>query len=116
MAHVVVTLDVTVDGVSLFGLHPLVRRIEGAEFSRATYAKSDDADASIFTLLPTGVPASATFVLVRAGAPVTLQFNGQSDAGIALDGDGLVLVLDGVVTATRINNNDGTGATAPIDA
>lgn len=117
MAVVVVTLDLTVDGRSIFGAGPLVRRLEAPAFVDVEYAKDADNNPTDFASIPATALASIGMLLVRPSAAINLRLNGQSDGSIPLAADGLLLLLDTTLdTATLVAvNNPAEEAEATVD-
>lgn len=115
MATVEVEVRVLVDGQPMTGF-PVVRRVTVADFQRFDFAKADDA--GVFSSLPgLDVIESLNVLLVRPAAAMTVRLDGQTDAGILLNADGLLLILDGTLDAGPTDNatlSNASGDTAQV--
>lgn len=91
MAELKILVLVEQDGVVLPGF-PLVQRVVTEQvmpWTPVTLA------AGGFTSLPLGSIASLKTLIVRPDRLVTLRYDGQTDAGIEIEPNGLLLVLGG---------------------
>ena len=114
MSTLTATITLKRDGVELPGF-PVTRTMSYVEVQIFAYDEANDGDTTTFSALPTSQIASIKGLYVTANQAVTLRLDGQSDAGIALDSGGVLLVLNGTIddgasTNATLNNNSGSTA------
>lgn len=110
-----VVVSAKLDGVPFDGF-PVTRRIEVTEAQTLNIQKANG-DAGAYVELPTVdiLPVISAFIL-RTDAAIGLRFNAQSDAGIALNKGGLIVIIDaniasGAATNVKVNNAGAGAAT-----
>lgn len=114
MATVEVEVRVAVDGLPVAGF-PVVRRLTVGEVQAFDYAKADDN--GTFATLPVDQIASLKALVVRPAAVMTVRLDAQTDAGIVLDADGLLVILGATIDASATTNakiSNDSGATAQV--
>ncbi len=113
MPTVEVTVSVKVDGVPLVGF-PMTRRVSVTEVQAFDYQKAASAT---YTAIPTGEIASLKAFVVTSDKAVTVRLDAQSDAGIEVNADGVLVVLDGTIDAGLTTNatvSNASGAIATV--
>ena len=114
MSTLTATITLKRDGVELPGF-PVTRTISYDEVQTFACDEANDGDTTTFSALPTSQIASIKGLYVTANQAVTLRLDAQSDAGVALDSGGVLLVLNGTSDAgastnATLNNNSGSTA------
>jgi hypothetical protein len=116
MASLKVSVQVELDGVPATWLGPngrLVRRYEVDESQAFSYEKVDDN--GTHATVPCAEIVSVQHLLVVPAAAMTFRLDGQSDAGITVGANGLLLVLGATIDAgasTNVTVSNDSGATA----
>jgi len=111
--RIVVTAEL--DGVPIKGF-PWVRRLAIDEIQSFEYEQANHGDAITFSTVPADQLATIQALLLRPDKAVTLRLDGQTDAGIAINADGFVLLCDVTIDAgagasnAKLNNNSGSTA------
>lgn len=109
---IVVKVSVSVDGTEIAGF-PVTKRVTVDETQGFHYERPDDGDAVTFGAMPTDQIASIATLVAAPDRAVTVRLDGQTDAGIYLNGGGLLVIVDGLIDAgagasnTSVNNNSG---------
>lgn len=111
------TILLELDGVPLPG-SPFVRRVEVGEAVPSQQVKAGTADSSYSQLSPDQIASLRAF-FCTTDAAVKLRLDGQSDAGIELGPNGLVLIMDatldaGAATNATVNNAAATDTEAKL--
>ena len=114
MSTLTATITLKRDGVELPGF-PVTRTISYDEAQIFAYDKADDGNSTTFSTLPTTQIDAIKGLYITANQAVTLRLDAQSDAGVALDAGGVLLVLNGTIDAgastnATLNNNSGSTA------
>lgn len=94
---------------------PLVRRLDTDEAQPFDYQEAADNDTTTFSAVPTGQLATVQLLVVRADLPTTYRLDGQSDAGIVLGADGILLIFGATIdagAATNVTVNNPHASTA----
>jgi len=113
-----VQIQVDVDGVPATWLAPngrIVRRYEVDESQAFSYEKVDDD--GTHAALPTAQLATIQNLIVVPEAEMTFRLDGQSDAGIVVGANGVLLVLGATIDAGASTNatvSNDSGATAIV--
>jgi hypothetical protein len=94
-----ITLNLEIDGQQIEG-YPLVKRINLDEIQQFSYEKAASAS---YTDIPATEISNIQLLLIRPSQQLTIRLNGQSDAGIVLSANGILLVLDGTLNAVAAN-------------
>ncbi len=113
MATVDVTVTLRVDGQTPPGF-PLTRKITTTEAVSFDYQKASGGG---YATLPVSDIASLAALIVRSDQAVTLRLDAQSDAGIELNADGMLIILDAVINAGASTNatiSNASGSTATV--
>lgn len=92
-----VTIDIKEDGQPLPGFPLTQQATLGASSGRSSYTRSST---SGFVDLALGELETLNVLFAHVDRAVTLQFNDQSDAGIPLLADGLVLLFGANIPST----------------
>lgn len=111
-----ITVSVELDGNQVAGF-PITRRIALAETYQFGYEHADDGDTTTFTTIPDSKVAETQALVLTSDQQVNVRLDGQSDAGILLNANGLLLIIDADVDAGAGSNcviNNNTGNTANI--
>lgn len=113
MPVIEVTLSIKQDGVEVFG-QPLRRRVELAEGTGA-FAYTQ-ASGSSYVAMPPSQLAELDFLVIRPNQVSSVRLNNQSDAGITLNAQGLLLLIDcvlnsGTATNAKVQTNSGSTTT-----
>jgi len=112
-----VSLNVELDGQPVLGF-PVIRRAVVDEVQQYEYEQAAHGDAVTFSAVPADQIAAIQLLILRPDQQVTLRLDGQTDAGIVLDADSILLILGATIDAgagssnAKLNNN--SGATAVI--
>ena len=112
-----VSINAELDGQPILGF-PIVRRAVVDEVQQFEFELATAGDATTFTGVPADQIASIQNLILRPDQQVTLRLDGQTDAGIVLDADSILLILGATIDAgagasnAKLNNN--SGATAVI--
>lgn len=94
------TLDVKEDGATLPGF-PITKSVVVTEsLGRATYTRPTGAG---FTELQLGDLGSITVFFLQPSETVTLRFNDQTDQGLPLSSNGIMVLIDGAIPGTATN-------------
>src|SRR6266404_1849232 len=105
MKTVKLTVTLEIDGVQFVGF-PVTRRLNLDEVQFFDYEKPFD---SLYTDLPAGELSNIQLLVMQAQQPVTLRLNNQSDAGLSLASNGIVIILDCIINSgsarAKINND-----------
>jgi len=114
MPQLRVTLNIEQDGSPLPGF-PLVRtqQLDEADGLR-TEEKAADNDTTTFTALST-VLSQLQLLFVHAPQRLTFRLDNQSDAGVTLEANGVLLIVNGDLQSTplvEVNNPHATAAAA----
>ena len=112
MPTVEVTVSVKVDGVSVTGF-PMTRRVSVTEVQAFDYQKSASAT---YTAIPTEAIDSLKALIVTSDKAVTVRLDAQSDAGIEVNADVVLIVLDGTINAGASTNATVSNASGSIAA
>lgn len=112
MATIELSMTLRVDGQTVPGF-PVIRKVTATETVAFDYQKASGGG---YATLPVSDIASLAALVVRADQAVTVRLDGQSDAGIELNADGLLIILDAVIDAgastnATISNASGAAAT-----
>jgi len=94
------------------------KRLEVDETQSGTYEQDDDADSGAFTALPSSQLFDIQLLMIQPNRQCTIRLDGQSDSGITLNGDGILLIVDAVIDSAPATNaviNNTSGAAALID-
>lgn len=107
-----VELTVRQDGVPVAG-YPLKRRISVDEIEGFDIEKADDNGS--FSNVFGGQLGEVQVLLLRSTKQITLRLDAQSDAGIVINANGLLLAFDvdvdaGAATNTTVSNDSGETA------
>lgn len=111
MSSLELTVTLRRDGYPVTGF-PVTRRIEVDEIQSFKYEKAADNDSTTFAAVPADQIATIQALLLRTSKAVTLRLDGQTDAGIALNAGGMIVILDCTIDAgagasnCKINNPD----------
>ena len=111
-----VTVSVELDGNAVAGF-PVTRRISLAETYQFAYEHTDDGDTTTFTTIPDSKVAETQALVLLSDQAVTVRLDGQTDAGLTLNANGLLLFIDTDVDAGAGSNivlNNNSGSTANI--
>jgi len=115
MPAIKVTVTVEVDGQVVDGF-PYVRRLVVDQIQTFNpYSKV--VDAGTFASLPVEKMATLQALVVRPDRQVTVRLDGQSDAGLVLNAEGILLILDADADASATTNatiSNVSGATATV--
>lgn len=118
MPSIRVTVKVEQDGLPFPGLEQLVFRLQPDEIQHfLPYEKAADALATTFTSLPVEQVGSISFLLLTPDRQQTFRLDGQTNAGIVLGANGLLLIINGVIddgASTNVTVNNSAGAVATI--
>lgn len=104
------------DGVPLPGF-PVVRRLSSDEFESFNYDKANDGDTTTFTDLSSGQLATIKAFFITSNAAITVRLDGQTDAGITLGANGILLIVDATIDAsatTNVKYNNNSGGVASL--
>ena len=108
MASLRVSLQVDLDGVPATWLAPngrIVRRYEVDESIAFNYTKADDGNATTFTTVPDGTQLDTVQVLLLVPeGEMTFRLDGQTDAGITIGANGVLLALGATIDASAATN------------
>ncbi len=109
-----VTVSVELDGNPVAGF-PVTRRIALAETYQFAYEHGDDGDTTTFTTIPDSKVAESQALVLTSDQAVNVRLDGQTDQGILLNANGLLLIIDADIDAgagsnVKINNNSGSTA------
>ena len=96
MPVIEVVVSIMQDGVEIFG-HPIQRRVAVDE-ATGTFTTTMAASAS-YVALPPSVMAEVDMLVIQADKQVTVRLDAQTDKGIILQPEGLLLILDGYIVA-----------------
>lgn len=113
------TVNLTEDGTPLNGF-PIVQSKTVAESKgRQTVIRPDAA--ATFTELPLTDLGALNVLLIQSDQPTTLRFNDQSDAGIPLNSNAILLLFDseipsGATSKASLENASGSNATVVLTA
>lgn len=102
MPTLTVTLSIRLDGASVFSDGPLVRRLEVDAAEVRVFEKASDGNPTTFTNLIATTLGTLRALLVRPSRDMVVRLNGQSNAGVPLSADGLLLILDGALTTATL--------------
>jgi hypothetical protein len=110
-SQIKVTVLIERDGALLPGF-PLVRRLTVDE---AQSADTEQASSASYVAFPSNQLDTIQLLLIRADQATSIRFNNQSDAGLPLNANGFVIVVDsniasGIATNCTIQNNSGSTA------
>lgn len=108
------TLSLKQNGVEVFGT-PIRRRLEVDESTGVV--EYEKATGGGYAALPTSIMDELNLLVVRTDKAVTLRLDGQSDAGLALQAGGLVIIVDADIDAgatTNVTVDNSSGDTALI--
>ena len=105
-------LSLSIDGVPVKGFDPVIRKLSVDESVTFVTEKANDGDATTFSTLPVAELDTIKFLALRPSKQITLRLDGQSNAGIVLDADSLMVVLGATIDASAstnalVNNNSG---------
>lgn len=112
-----VTVTVEKDGKPLDGF-PVVRRYSADEVQGFEYEEPNDGDAVTFSAIPTAQLATIKALVLRTDRQITLRVDGQTDAGLVLDADALLVVIGATIDAAAATNlmvNNNSGGTAVLE-
>jgi hypothetical protein len=114
MASVVVEVHIKVDGEPIRGF-PLVRRLSVDEIQTAKpYEKADGGG---FVDLPIAELGTVQFLLIEPDQATTYQFADGAAGNIALNANGLLLLVNSNLTATpEVDNSSGNTAKIKVQA
>ncbi len=109
-----VTVSVELDGNPVAGF-PVTRRISLTETYQFAYEHGDDGDTTTFTTIPDAKVAESQALVLTSDQAVNVRLDGQTDQGILLNTNGLLLIIDADIDAgagsnVKINNNSGSTA------
>lgn len=116
MSTLTATITLTRDGLPIAGF-PLTRRLSADELQTFAYDEANDGDTTTFSALPTGELGTIQALCVTANKAVTIRLDGQSDAGVTLAANGVLLILNATIDASASTNatiNNNSGATALV--
>src|SRR5437870_8642523 len=107
MQTVKVTLNVEIDSQQVEG-YPIVKQLTADELQGFTYEKADGGG---YVAVPVGELSTVQFLLLRPSQAVTIRLNGQSDAGIMLSANSVLLIAGATIdTATLVSVNNASGS------
>ena len=111
-----VKIEITKAGGEPIDGFPFSRRIVVDEIQAFRYEKANDGDSITFTSIPSDQLSEIQLLALRSDQPITLRLDNQVDAGIFINANGLVLLLNvdldaGASTNARLNSN---GAVAVV--
>lgn len=111
MPTIKVTVDVEVDGKRI-GNFPVSRRIQITEEQAFQYLAADSAG---YHSIPASEIAVVKALVFTADKALTLRLQGQSDAGLVVNENGIVALVDvtlnsGALTNATLNNTSGSTA------
>lgn len=114
MAHTLkVTVSVRVDGTEIPGF-PKTRRLELDEKQEFGYEEANDGDSTTFSALPADQLSNIQALIVQPDQEITIRLDNQSDAGVTIGADGLLVILGSTIDAgsnrATVNNNSGNTA------
>jgi len=116
MPIVKLVVQLEIDNKPVAGF-PLVRRLSVDEIQNYDYEKIDDGGAS-FVALPADQLDEIQALLIRADKQITIRLDGQTDAGIVLNADGILLLvgvdIDAGAGANNAKVNNQSGSTAQV--
>lgn len=116
MASLVLTINLTEDGSSIPGF-PISRTVTSTETTgRQTFTRATGGG---YLELPIAELADVNLVVLTTDKDVTVRFNDQSDGGLPLDANGvLVLATCDIPTAatSQISVSNASGETATLTA
>ena len=99
------TISLEIDGQPVAG-YPIIKTITVDELQSFNYEKVAGGQVA----MPLGEIANVKFLLVRADTATILRLDSQTDAGIELDANGILLIIggtnDGAAPATISNDAD----------
>lgn len=114
MASLVLTINLTEDGVTVPGF-PLTRTVTSTEVTgKNTYTRASGGG---YVELPLAELGAINFAVVTTDQDITIRFNDQSDAGLPLDANGvLVLATCDIPTGAtnKIEADNSSGNTANV--
>ncbi len=117
MPTVKLVIQLEIDNKPVAGF-PLVRRLSVDEIQNYNYEEPNDGDMTTFSLIPADQLATIQALLIRSDKQVNIRLDGQTDAGILLSADGILLIIGATIDAgagasnAKVNNN--SGATAQV--
>ena len=107
MQTVKVTINIEIDGVQLEG-YPLIKRLSVDEVQQFNYEKADGGG---FIAMPVDQLSNIQLLIVKPSRQVTLRLDAQTDAGIVVDANGILLLagvtIDDAATRATVNNASG---------
>lgn len=110
-----VTVDIKEDGKRLPSF-PVTKSVTPTESGgRQQFSRPDDS--GTYTELPLGELAGVSVLFVQADQAVTLRFNDQSDGGVPLAANGLLLLVDGAIpsgAASKASLENASGSAAVV--
>lgn len=114
MASLVLTINLTEDGDQVPGF-PISRTVTSSEVTgKNTYTRADGAG---YVELPLAELGAINFAIVTTDKDITIRFNDQTDAGLPLDANGvLVLATCDIPTGAtnKIEADNSSGETTTI--
>ena len=107
MQTIKVTINVEIDGVQLEG-YPLIKRLSVDEVQQFNYEKTDGGG---YAAMPLDQLSNIQMLVVKPSKQVTLRLDAQTDAGIVVNANGIVILadvtIDDAVTRAMVNNDSG---------
>ncbi len=106
-SNVKVTINVEIDGQQVEG-YPLIKRLTVDELQQFNYEKATGGG---YVALPVDQLSNIQFLVLKPTEQITLRLDAQTDAGIVIAANGIVLLVgvtidDGTTRAT-IDNSSG---------
>ena len=101
MPVIEIVVSIKQDGMEVFGT-PIYRRVNVDDTSGA-FTTGMDASAS-YVALPAATMAEVDILLLQPDIQTTVRLDAQTDKGIILQPEGLLLILDGYIVAGASTN------------
>ena len=111
-------LSLSIDGVPVKGFDPVIRKLSVDESVTFVTEKANDGNTTSFSTLPVAELDTIKFLALRPSKQITLRLDGQSNAGIVLDADSLMVVLGATIDASAATNalvNNNSGAVSRLE-
>ena len=111
MQTVKVTLNVEIDSQQVEG-YPIIKQLSVDELQSFNYEKVTGGG---YVAAPISELSTVQLLLLRPSQAVTVRLNNQSDGGIPLAANGVVLIAGATIdTATLVSVNNASGSTAIV--
>lgn len=111
------TVNFTEDGQPLPGFPIVQSQLVPEAGGKQTFSRPDDP--GVFTDLPLGELGDINVLYVTADQPVTLRFNDQTDQGLPMNANGIMIMFtgnipDAAVSKASLDNSSGSAATVTV--